>query len=108
MPAKKVLDEMLMTRPGFRSRAHLVGGRAGDDEGPGQIDVDDFAPMFEIDIVPGDEGHDRRIVDENVDAACLLDLVEHRRNRLRIRNVDGDGTRLAADGGGSGLCAIAR
>lgn len=57
-----------MTRPALR-RPHLVGRRTGDDEGAREIDVDDLAPMLEVDIVPGDEGHDAGIVDQYVDAA---------------------------------------
>ncbi len=34
--------------------------------------------MIDVDVIPGDEGHDGGIVDEHVDSACLCDQrVEH-------------------------------
>ena len=97
-----------MTRPAFVLRPHQVGRGAGHDEGAGQVDVDDLAPMVEIDIVPGDEGHDRGVVDENVDTAGLSSISSNIvATELRVGNVAVTANAPSADRRGDCLCAVA-
>lgn len=92
---------------GLARCTHLVRSCAADDKGAGQIDVDDLAPMVEIDIVPGDERHDAGIVDQNIDApGQRLDLGEECLDRCRIGNVGGDRLRFSADRPGRGFGAF--
>ena len=90
VPAKKVLEQMLIDAPGLAGRlAHQVGARARlTMKVPVRLTSMILRQCVEIDIVPGDERHDRGVVDEDVDAARRASyLGEQRLDRCRIGNV---------------------
>jgi hypothetical protein len=78
--------------------AHQVRGGARHQEDTRQIDLDEPAPMDRVDVIPRNKGHDRGIVDKDVDASSLLHhgLVQGGDGGL-VRHVAGDGEGAAAD-----------
>jgi hypothetical protein len=92
----------------------------GADHGPraqeraGHVHPQHVLPLFERDLIERphlDRREDRRIVDQNIDAAELsLNRLRHRGNRFRIGDVRRDCARTAACGrdlGRHGLAALA-